>query len=171
MGQQAEGPRSPPGLARSRRTLFPDPASNSDARGVAIGSPAGGAIPPSRQLLRRTALSPPSICELEAGGRRSQLDMTTDLDSLMANLSASDRDRLKGAFAADPELASGLCTMLADLPADAQATMMRRLAVRLEDAPLGGGALIPALADVIEAAMKRPDSNPEKPPPPPPRPG
>jgi hypothetical protein len=27
-------------------------------------------------------------------------DMTTDLDSLTANLSAPDRDRLKGAFAA-----------------------------------------------------------------------
>jgi hypothetical protein len=39
--------------------------------------------------------------------------------------------------------------------------MMRRLAVRLEDAPLGGGALIPALADVIEAAMERPDIEPE----------
>jgi hypothetical protein len=84
--------------------------------------------------------------------------MTADLDSLMANLSASDRNRLKGAFAADPELAMGLCTMLADLPVDTQETMMRRLAVRLEDAPLGGGALIPALADVIQAAMERPDS-------------
>ena len=88
-------------------------------------------------------------------------DMTTDLDSLMANLSVSDRDRLKGALAADPELATGLCTMLADLPVDTQKTMMRRLAVRLEDAPLGGGALIPALADVIEAAMERPDTEPE----------
>lgn len=78
----------------------------------------------------------------------------------MAKLSAADRDRLNGAFAADPELASGLCTMLADLPVDTQATMMRRLAVRLEDAPLGGGALIPALADVIEAAMERPDTEP-----------
>jgi hypothetical protein len=87
--------------------------------------------------------------------------MTTDLDSLMASLSASDRDRLKGALAADPELASGLCTMLADLPVDTQETMMRRLAVRLEDAPLGGGALIPALADVIEAAMEPPDIEPE----------
>ena len=83
--------------------------------------------------------------------------MTTDLDSLMVNLSASDRDRLKDAFAADPELATGLQTMLADLPAGTQETMMRRLAGRLEDAPLGGGALIPALADVIQAAMERPD--------------
>lgn len=87
--------------------------------------------------------------------------MTTDLDSLTANLSASDRDRLKGAFAADPELASGLRTMLADLPAGTQETMMRRLAVRLDDAPLGGGALIPALADVIQAAMERPESEHE----------
>jgi hypothetical protein len=87
--------------------------------------------------------------------------MTTDLDSLMANLSVSDRDRLKGAFAADPELAGGLRTMLADLPVPAQETMMRRLAVRLDDAPLGGGALIPALADVIQAVMERPESEHE----------
>jgi hypothetical protein len=85
--------------------------------------------------------------------------MTTDLDSLMANLSASERDRLRGAFAADPELATGLCTMLADLPVRAQETMMRRLAVRLEQGPLGGGALIPALADVIQAAMERDQSD------------
>ena len=81
--------------------------------------------------------------------------MTADLDSLMANLSASERDRLRGALAADPELATGLSTMLADLPVRTQETMMRRLAVRLEQAPLGGGALIPALADVIQAAMER----------------
>jgi hypothetical protein len=86
--------------------------------------------------------------------------VTTDLHSLMANLSASDRDRLEGAFASDPELATGLQTMLADLPVGTQETLMRRLAVRLEEAPLGGGALIPALADVIEAAMERPDSGP-----------
>ena len=85
--------------------------------------------------------------------------MTTDLDTLMANLSAPARDRLKGAFAADPELASGLRTMLADLPVGTQETLMRRLAVRLEDAPLGGGALIPALADVIQAAMDPPDDH------------
>jgi hypothetical protein len=39
--------------------------------------------------------------------------------------------------------------------------MMRRLAVRLDDAPLGGGALIPALADVIQAVMERPESEHE----------
>jgi hypothetical protein len=87
--------------------------------------------------------------------------MTTHLDSLMANLSAPDRDRLKGAFAADPELASGLRTMLADLPVQTQEMMMRRLAVHLENAPLGGGALIPALADLIEAAMERPETEHE----------
>jgi hypothetical protein len=87
--------------------------------------------------------------------------MTADLDTLMANLSASDRDRLTGAFAADPELATGLCTMLADLPAATQETMMQRLAIRVQDAPLGGGALIPALADVIQAAMERPEPEPE----------
>jgi hypothetical protein len=82
--------------------------------------------------------------------------MTTDLDSLMANLSVPDRDRLKGAFAADPELATGVATMLADLPPATQELLARRLAVRLEEAPLGGGALIPALADVIQAALERP---------------
>jgi hypothetical protein len=82
--------------------------------------------------------------------------MTTDLDSLMANLSAPDRDRLRGAFAADPELATGVATMLADLPLATQELLVRRLAVRLEEAPLGGGALIPALADVIQAALERP---------------
>src|SRR6266508_913643 len=71
--------------------------------------------------------------------------MTTDLEKLMANLSDSERNRLKGAFAADPELAQGLSTMLADLPPDTQAQIMRRLAARLESAPLGGGALVPAL--------------------------
>jgi hypothetical protein len=39
--------------------------------------------------------------------------MTSDIEKLMANLSESERDRLKGAFAADPELAQGLSTMLA----------------------------------------------------------
>jgi len=82
-------------------------------------------------------------------------DMTTDLDSLMANLSAPDRDRLRGAFAADPELAMGLETMLADLPVSTQEMLVGRLAVHLQHAPLGGGALIPALADVIRAALEQ----------------
>ncbi len=81
--------------------------------------------------------------------------MTTDLDKLMADLSNSERDRLRGAFAADPELADGLRTMLADLPPDTQAQLMRRLATRLETRPLGGGALVPALADVIQQALER----------------
>ena len=85
-------------------------------------------------------------------------EMTTDLESLMANLSEPDRVRLDGAFAADPELAMGLRTLLADLPASTQETLVRRLAVHLEQAPLGGGALIPALADVIQAALERPDN-------------
>src|SRR3954453_18349627 len=65
--------------------------------------------------------------------------MTTDLDSLMANLSASDRDRLNGALAADPELATGLCTMLADLPARTQERMMRRLPGPLGEPPAPRG--------------------------------
>ena len=69
--------------------------------------------------------------------------MTGDLEKLMANLSDTERDRLKGAFAADPELAQGLSTMLADLPADTQAQLLRRLAVHLGEKPLGGGALVP----------------------------
>jgi hypothetical protein len=126
---------------------------------------AGGALRPGRQLLsatqrKPTTRSPPRNPEERAGHGRDRCDVTTDLHSLMANLSASDRDRLEGAFASDPELATGLQTMLADLPVGTQETLMRRLAVRLEEAPLGGGALIPALADVIEAAMERPDSGP-----------
>jgi hypothetical protein len=81
--------------------------------------------------------------------------MTSDLEKLMANLSDSERDRLKGAFAADPELARGVSTMLAELPPDTQAHLMRRLAARLETTSLGGGALVPALADVIQDAMER----------------
>ena len=81
--------------------------------------------------------------------------MTTDLEQLMANLSDSERDRLKGAFAADPELARGLSTMLADLPPGTQTQVMRRLAARVETTPLGGGALVPALADVIQDALER----------------
>jgi hypothetical protein len=87
--------------------------------------------------------------------------MTADLDSLMANLSEPDRDRLRSALAADPELATGLSTMIADLPLPTQELTVRRLAVHLEHAPLGGGALIPALADVIQAAMERRDREPE----------
>jgi hypothetical protein len=73
----------------------------------------------------------------------------------MANLSNSERDRIRGAFAGDPELADGLRTMLADLPPDTQAQLIRRLAARLETTPLGGGALVPALADVIQQALER----------------
>jgi hypothetical protein len=81
--------------------------------------------------------------------------MTSDLEKLMANLSDSERDRLRGAFAADPELARGVSTMLAELPLNTQAQLMRRLAARLETTSLGGGALVPALADVIQDAMER----------------
>jgi hypothetical protein len=80
--------------------------------------------------------------------------MTSDIEKLMANLSDAERDRLRGAFA-DPELAHGLSAMLADLPPDTQNLFMRRLAARLETTPLEGGALVPALADVIQDAMER----------------
>jgi hypothetical protein len=59
--------------------------------------------------------------------------MTSDLEKLMANLS----------------------TMLAELPPDTQAELMRRLAARLESTPLEGGALVPARADVIQDALER----------------
>jgi hypothetical protein len=81
--------------------------------------------------------------------------MTSNLEKLMANLSDSERDRLRGAFATDPELAQGLSTMLADLPPDIQAQLMRRLAARLERTAPVGGALVPALADVIQDALER----------------
>ena len=83
--------------------------------------------------------------------------MTSDLDQLMANLTDSERDRLTGAFASDPELAEGVRTMLADLPAETQARLLHRLAVHLGDRPLGGGALLPALTDVIYDALERSD--------------
>ena len=83
----------------------------------------------------------------------------SNLKELMANLSDSERDRLTGAFAADPELAHGLSTMLADLPRDTQEQLMRRLAVRLERGSLGGGALVPALADVIQDALESSESD------------
>jgi hypothetical protein len=124
---------------------------------------AGGPSRHDRQLLwralrrRRFLAACPFVAVRAAAAPRDT--MTTDLDSLIANLSAPDRDRLKGAFAADPELATGLETMLADLPASTQETLVRSLAVRLEQAPLGGGALIPALADVIQAALERPESD------------
>ena len=39
--------------------------------------------------------------------------------------------------------------------ADTQAQLLRRLAVHLGEKPLGGGALLPALTDVIYDALKR----------------
>jgi hypothetical protein len=55
----------------------------------------------------------------------------------VANPSDSERDRLRGAFVADPQLAHGPSTMLADLPSDTQAELVRRLAARLDAAPWG----------------------------------
>lgn len=81
--------------------------------------------------------------------------MNSDLEQLMANLSDSERDRLRGAFATDPELAHGLSTMLAALPPGSQEQLIRRLAARLENTRLAGGALVPALADVIQDALDR----------------
>ena len=83
--------------------------------------------------------------------------MTADLEKLMANLGDPERERLRGALAADPELAAGLASMLAGLPEDAQTQMVRRLGARLASAPPGGGALVAALADVIQDALDRSD--------------
>ena len=87
--------------------------------------------------------------------------MTADLEKLMAKLSDTERNRLKGAVAADPELAQGLSTMLADLPADTQAQLLHRLAVHLGEKPLGGGALLPALTEVIYDALERSERDAE----------
>jgi hypothetical protein len=89
---------------------------------------------------------------------RRRGDMTSDLDKLIANLSDSGRDRLRGALAADPELAHGLMIMTADLPTGTQERLLRRVAVHLERKGLGRGALVPALADVIHQALEREDA-------------
>jgi hypothetical protein len=77
-----------------------------------------------------------------------------ELDTLMANLTDAERDRLTAAFAADPELADGLNTMLADLPPATQERIVHRLAAHLERTPLGAGAVRSALADVIEDTLR-----------------
>jgi hypothetical protein len=87
--------------------------------------------------------------------------MTGDIEKLMANLSSPERDRLEGAFASDPELADGLRAMLADLPAETQERLLQRLAVHLGEKPLGGGALLPALTDVISDALEHSDRDDE----------
>jgi hypothetical protein len=81
--------------------------------------------------------------------------MTSELEKSMTNLVGPERNRLEAAFAADPALAQGLTAMLADLPADTRKLLMRHLAVRLDEAALGGGAFILALGDVIFEALAR----------------
>jgi hypothetical protein len=78
-----------------------------------------------------------------------------DLDTLIANLTRAERDRLTAAFASDPELAAGVSTMLADLPRATQERLLRRSATHLERTPLGGGAVRAALTDVIEDALRQ----------------
>jgi hypothetical protein len=81
--------------------------------------------------------------------------MTSDWERLMCSLGDVERERLRRAFDADPELADGVSGVLADLPLDTRQQVLRRLAARLTQAPLGGGALIAALTDVVYDAMKR----------------
>jgi hypothetical protein len=99
--------------------------------------------------------------------------MTSNLERLMANLSDSERDRLRGAFAADPELAQGLRTMLADLPAirshvetrrghcsDAIPSLERSLALRdrlgMVDSPYVSRMTDLGLAQLRSARRRRP---------------
>jgi hypothetical protein len=81
--------------------------------------------------------------------------MHGNLDTLMANLASAERDRLAAAFAADPELAEGLSTMLTDLPRTTQERLLRGIAAHVERTPLGGGAVRAALTDVIEDALRQ----------------
>ena len=81
--------------------------------------------------------------------------MKADLDTLIANLS---RPELSGSATRSPPIpssADGLGTMLAGLPPDTQAQIMRRLAAHLEHTPLGRGAVLSALADVIEHRLRQ----------------
>src|SRR4051794_32087782 len=61
-----------------------------------------------RQLVQRTSqgarrVPPAAFGRPRPTGVPPEGAMTSDLEKLMANLSDSDRDRLNGAFAADPE--------------------------------------------------------------------
>jgi len=93
--------------------------------------------------------------EPAASSRRRQDRMTSDWERLMSTLGDVERERLRSAFDADPELAEGVSSVLADLPLATRQQVLRRLAARLEQAPLGGGALIAALTDVVYDALKR----------------
>jgi hypothetical protein len=81
--------------------------------------------------------------------------MTSELEKSMTNLGGPERERLRAALAADPDLAQGLTAMLADLPAETRKRLMRHLSVRLDEAALGGGAFILALGDAIFEALAR----------------
>jgi hypothetical protein len=75
--------------------------------------------------------------------------VTSGLEDSMPNFDGLERGRLEAAFAADPELAEGVAGMLAGLPADIQERFLWHLAVRLGEAPLGGGAFVLALKDIL----------------------
>src|SRR4051812_48257264 len=109
-----------------------------------MGNPGRG-----RHRVRRPLSGPPTGLRLAAG------HVTSALNKLLANLSGPERERRGAAFAADPELADGLSTMLANLPPGTQAQIMRRLAARLEHTQLGSGAVRSALTDVIEDTLRQ----------------
>src|SRR3954451_13297238 len=111
-----------------------------------------------RQLhdrVRREPRRTGTVGRQPASSRRRQDRMASDWERLISSLGDVERERLRSAFDADPELAEGVRGVLADMPLETCQQVLRRLAVRLEQAPLGGGALIAALTDVVYDAMKR----------------
>jgi hypothetical protein len=62
--------------------------------------------------------------------------MASDWERLISSLGDVERERLRSAFDADPELAEGVRGVLADMPLETRQQVLRRLAVRLEQAPL-----------------------------------
>src|SRR4051812_33918264 len=122
-------------------------------RDPSAGSPRGDRR--LHQRGRRAAHAKPLPWGARRVAPRRQDQMTGDWERLMAALDEAERERLRNAFDADPELADGVSGALAELPLETRQQVLRRLAARLQQAPLGGGALIAALTDVVYDAMKR----------------
>lgn len=75
--------------------------------------------------------------------------MRSEPDAMVANLREPARSRVIAAFSADRELADGVAGVIADMPRCVQEEVLQRLGVRLQQAPLGGGAFVAALTDVV----------------------